>query len=81
MKRIGLFNRRELLITLSADDFNAVRQRLDDAKIEYDFKRLNRGSPFLGRDGFAAAFIYYIYVAKEDYDKAAEAAGSYVSYI
>lgn len=78
---LTVFNRRELLVTFSADEQVRVRDILAGHHIDYQVKTTNPsarahiGGSGRGRMGSAfvdqsAAYEYQIYVHKDDYERA-----------
>lgn len=78
---LTIFNRRELLITFSGEEQARVRDALAQNGVDYHIKTVNPSA----RSTFAAsarsrtgsfgvntdcAYQYYIYVHKNDYDRA-----------
>lgn len=78
---ITLFNRKELIVTLSMEVQAQVRSKLQEQGIDYSIKTINRKSPSAFSDtrartgtfceNLAVEYEYVIYVKKEDYDRAA----------
>lgn len=77
------WNRREVYMGSSVEDYVAIRQKLAANHIRYDIKSVNRFGSSVGRMlpmGRAAESamnqrsqymdIYYVYVDKKDYDRA-----------
>ena len=78
---INIFNRKELYMTYNLNKQAEVRSLLAEHGIEYDYKTIDRKSPSpvsagsRARTGTAfekreTELQYYIYVHKNDYDKA-----------
>ncbi len=74
---IHMFNRKELLTTLSMEVQGRVRQILAANQIDYTVKTLNLTAPNGSRSrtdafglGATAAYQYIIYVKKEDHERA-----------
>ena len=78
---INIFNRKELIVTYSMEKQAAVRDILNDNKIEYYIKVVNRKSsspfsagtrPYTGTLGenLNLEYEYIIYVNGKDYEKA-----------
>lgn len=77
---ILFFNRKEVFIGYSIERFTAIRQILELNHIGYTYKVTNRNSSsiFGSSRGHAGSFgekaeyayLYYIYVHKNDYEKA-----------
>lgn len=78
---IMIWNRREVFVGNSLQTFNEVRYKLSSNKIKYDYKIVDSTSPnFFGSSNRARTGTYgvnmdltktyYIYVHKNDYDKA-----------
>ncbi len=78
---ITIFNRKELLTTFSSVEQADFRSALSGSGIPYRIKTVNRRSPSPFASGTRArtgsfgesqdlAYQYYIYVKKEDYEKA-----------
>lgn len=77
---ITVFNRKELLVTLSMEVQAQARGKLEDRGIDYTIKTINRKSPSAFGDtrartgtfgeNLAMEYEYIIYVKKDDYDKA-----------
>lgn len=71
------WKRREVFMGMSQADCFAVRERLEDAGIEYEYKMVGHG--LLGisgggrRDAGDRQVLHYLYVKKEDYEKAMRA--------
>ncbi|HCL04020.1 MAG TPA: hypothetical protein DHW61_16700 [Lachnoclostridium phytofermentans] len=75
---ITIFNRKELLSTFSMQKQSELRQILNDHKIDYRLKTINRNSPSAFNDSRAhtgtlgqnldIAYEYIFYVHKRDYD-------------
>ena len=73
---LTIFNRRELLTVLSAQQLYGIQSALTEAEIPFHTAVLNRGGPF-GTRGRTDPFMkfdylnqYRIYVHKNDYDRA-----------
>lgn len=78
---IVFWNRKEVFVGNSMQRFNEVRNNLSSNKIKYDYKIIDSTSPnFFGASSRARTGTfgvnmdytktYYIYVHKNDYDKA-----------
>ena len=72
---ITVFNRREVYMGFSAAEYDRVKCVLSDAGIAFRTQLSNRASPFLGRNPAAGAtlstaYLYYVYVHKDDYETA-----------
>lgn len=72
---ITIFNRRELMITMSMDTQAKVRDVLAANHIEYSIKTKSHQSSNRGRKGTAFintdySYEYKIYVRREDYERA-----------
>jgi len=64
--RIPFWNRREIYVGSSLEDFNRVRNVLDERKIKYAYREINMG----GWD-FNRKFMWYVYVHKNYEEEAA----------
>ena len=70
---ITIFNRRELFVTLSMEKQMEIRQRLEDAGINYVLRTKNlTGNGHTGQLGIHAsvALEYRFYVHREDEERA-----------
>ncbi|MBN7774330.1 hypothetical protein [Clostridium aminobutyricum] len=72
---IMIWNRKEVLVGWSMEQFYEVRQILANNKIKYTYKVVNNGGATRGRMGrFGENMQYsvtnYVYVHKKDYDYA-----------
>ena len=71
---IHILNRKELLITWNLQELSYVRDILASAGVDYRVitKRTNRDSGRTGAAGLRldAMYQYYVYVKKEDHEKA-----------
>ena len=83
---MNFFNRRELITTFNLDQLERIREQLRVAGIKYYIKIVNRRSPSTfnvgNRSHTGTAFekmkyeyTYYLYVHKNDYNKACELIG------
>ena len=74
------WQKEEVRLTDSENEFNKIRGILSGNNIKYDYRIKSRNqtlrsdSPFLGRYGTnpSAGIMYYIYVNKKDYEYAAK---------
>lgn len=78
---IVIWNRKEVFVGISSQRFDEVRSILSTNRIEYDYKIVDSTSPSyfgsssrarMGTYGVNMDYTktYYIYVHKNDYDKA-----------
>ena len=63
--RIPFWNRREIYVGPSLEDFNRIRGILDANKIKHAYRKTG-----MGGWNFQRAFMYYIYVHKKDEEAA-----------
>lgn len=77
---ITFFNRKEIFVGSSIDQFNNVRERLIQNNIKYTYRVMDRNSSNVvgsqrGRTGTLGQDLnisktYYLYVHKKDYEQA-----------
>ena len=77
---ITFFNRKEIFVGSSIDQFNNVRERLRQNNIKYTYRVMDRNSSNVvgsqrGRTGTLGQDLnisktYYLYVHKKDYEQA-----------
>jgi len=63
--KISFWNRREVHISQSLEEFNKIREILESKKIKYAYRQVGQG----GFD-FSRSLMYYIYVHSEDVEAA-----------
>ena len=79
---IGFWNRKEVYVGTSLDEFNNLRDLLSERNIKYKTRIVDRSSANavgssrarVGTSGqnLELAYTYYIYVHKDDYQAASE---------
>lgn len=77
---LWFWNKQEIYMGYCMEKFRAVRTCLEEEKIKYDYKVINRNEPSVlgsnrGRSGSFGIptemmYTYYIYVNKKDYEQA-----------